>query len=137
MMVSQMALTSSEQSSQQQWHWLAEQMMDWSGLPVVHVRPTVFIDNPLFTFLNAASVRERHTMALPFGSGRTEPVTPTPVARIVALILGSDVDHQHHVYELTRPAVLDIAGLAERYSRALRFPVSGVDVPYERKEMAP
>lgn len=65
MTVSQMTLTSTEESHQHRLHWLAEQVMDWSGLPVTHVRPTVFIDNPLFTFLNAASVREHHTLVLP------------------------------------------------------------------------
>jgi uncharacterized protein YbjT (DUF2867 family) len=72
MTVSQMTLTSTAESRQHRLHWLAEQVMDWSGLPVTHVRPTVFIDNPLFTFLNAASVRERHTLVLPFGTDLTD-----------------------------------------------------------------
>jgi uncharacterized protein YbjT (DUF2867 family) len=131
MTVSQMTLTSTEESLQHRLHWLSEQVMDWSGLPVTHVRPTVFIDNPLFTLLNAASVRERHTLVLPFGEGRTSPIAPTDVARVVATILRQHEDHQHHVYELTGPEILDIDGLAERYSRALRYPVSGVDLPYD------
>ncbi|MCV7151661.1 NAD(P)H-binding protein [Mycolicibacterium pyrenivorans] len=53
MTVSQMSLTSRDESHQQRLHWLSEQVMDWSGLPVTHVRPTVFMDNPLFTFLSA------------------------------------------------------------------------------------
>ena len=130
MTVSQMTLTSTEESLQHRLHWLAEQVMDWSGLPVTHVRPTVS-DNPLFTYLNAASVRERHTLVLPFGEGRTSPIAPTDVARVVATILRQHEDHQHHVYELTGPEILDIDGLAERYSRALRYPVSGVDLPYD------
>jgi len=35
------------------------------------------------------------------------------------------------------PTAADIANLAQRYSRTVRFPVSGVDVPDERKEMPP
>ncbi len=42
MTVSQMTATSTEESHQQRLHWLAEQVLNWSGLPVVHVRPTVF-----------------------------------------------------------------------------------------------
>jgi uncharacterized protein YbjT (DUF2867 family) len=131
MTVSQMTLTSTAESRQHRLHWLAEQVMDWSGLPVTHVRPTVFIDNPLFTFLNAASVRERHTLVLPFGQGRTSPIAPTDVARVVATILRKPEDHGQHVYELTGPEILDIDGLAQRYSQALRYPVSGVDMPYD------
>ena len=49
MTVSQMTATSTEESHQQRLHWLAEQVLNWSGLPVVHIRPTVFLDTPLFT----------------------------------------------------------------------------------------
>src|SRR5215469_6879170 len=71
MTVSQMTATSTAESHQQRLHWLAEQVLNWSGLPVIHVRPTVFLDNPLFTSLAARSIRERGTLALPCGSGRT------------------------------------------------------------------
>jgi uncharacterized protein YbjT (DUF2867 family) len=48
MTVSQMTATSTAESHHQRLHWLAEQVFDWSGLPMVHVRPTTFLDNPLF-----------------------------------------------------------------------------------------
>ena len=41
---------------QQRQHWLAEQVLNWSGLPVVHVRPTIFLQNPLFSTLAAESI---------------------------------------------------------------------------------
>ncbi|MEV5832723.1 NAD(P)H-binding protein [Nocardia sp. NPDC052112] len=131
MTVSQMTSTSTDESHQQWLHWLTEQVMDWSGLPVTHVRPTVFIDNPLFTFLNAASVRDRHTLVLPFGDGRTSPIAASDVARVVAAILRAPQDHQQHVYELTGPQILDGDGLARSFSRALQFPVTVVEVPYD------
>jgi uncharacterized protein YbjT (DUF2867 family) len=46
MTVSQMSMSAMTDSPQQRQHWLAEQVMNWSGLPVVHVRPTVFRQNP-------------------------------------------------------------------------------------------
>jgi uncharacterized protein YbjT (DUF2867 family) len=51
MTVSQMDALSMSESHQQRLHWLSEQVLNWSGLPVVHVRPTVFLDSPLFTTL--------------------------------------------------------------------------------------
>jgi uncharacterized protein YbjT (DUF2867 family) len=131
MTVSQMTLTSSTESHQHRLHWLIEQVLDWSGLPVTHVRPTVFIDNPLFTFLNAASVRDRHTLVLPFGEGRTSPVAARDVARVVAEILRRPERHREHVYELTGPEVLGIDGLARSFSEALQQPVTGVDISYD------
>src|SRR5215831_20166406 len=41
MTVSQMSETETTSSPQQKQHWLAEQMLRWSGLPVVYLRPTV------------------------------------------------------------------------------------------------
>jgi uncharacterized protein YbjT (DUF2867 family) len=131
MTVSQMTLTSSTESHQHRLHWLIEQVLDWSGLPVTHVRPTVFIDNPLFTFLNAASVRDQHTLVLPFGEGRTSPVAAHDVARVVAEILRSPERHREHVYELTGPEVLGIDGLARSFSEGLQQPVVGVDIAYD------
>ncbi|MFB6962184.1 hypothetical protein ACFCYB_35705 [Streptomyces sp. NPDC056309] len=75
MTVSQMTSTSATESHQQRVHWLAEQVLNWSGLPVVHIRPTSFLDNPLFTSLAAQSIRKNGTIELPFG--RSWPPTKT------------------------------------------------------------
>ena len=132
MTVSQMTLTSTSESHQHRLHWLAEQVTDWSGLPATHVRPTVFIDNPLFTLLNAGSVRDRHDLVLPFGDGRTSPIAASDVARVVAAILLDPERHHRHVYELTGPQVLDADGLALAFSRALGRRVTLIDMPYGR-----
>jgi uncharacterized protein YbjT (DUF2867 family) len=129
MTVSQMTLTSTEESHHQRWHWLAERILTWSGLPVVHVRPTAFLDNPLFTVLGAGSVRKRGVLALPFGGGRTSPIAATDVAAVVAEVLREPEGRIGHVYELTGPEVLDTAGLAEQFSKALGRPISGEDLP--------
>jgi hypothetical protein len=36
---SQTTAASTAQSRQQRLHWLSEQVLDWSGLPVVHLAP--------------------------------------------------------------------------------------------------
>lgn len=132
MTVSQMTATSTAESHQQRLHWLAEQVLDWSGLPVVHIRPTVFLDNPLFTTLAARSIRESGTLALPFGAGRTSPVAVDDVARVVAAVLRDPTPHVGHVYELTGPRALDMVGMAVEFSRGLGRTVTYVDVPLDR-----
>ena len=132
MTVSQMTLTSTGESKQHRLHWLAEHVLNWSGLPVIHVRPTVFLDNPLFTMLNARSVRERGVLALPFGTGRTSPISAADVARVVTALLRDPAEHIGKVYDLTGPQVLDIDGLAEQYSRALGRPVTGEHLDYDQ-----
>ncbi|AWW36018.1 NmrA family NAD(P)-binding protein [Streptomyces cadmiisoli] len=132
MTVSQMTATSTGESHQQRLHWLAEQVLDWSGLPVVHIRPTAFLDNPLFTALPARTIRENGTIALPFGTGRTSPVAVSDVARVVSTVLREPAPHVGNVYELTGPRSMDMTEMAAEFSRALGRPVSYVDVPPER-----
>jgi uncharacterized protein YbjT (DUF2867 family) len=140
MTVSQMTLTSTDESKQHRLHWLAEHVLNWSGLPVIHVRPTTFLDNPMFTLLSKQTVRERGVLALPFGTGRTSPIAADDVARAVAALLRDPSDRIGQVYELTGPDVLDINGLAQQYTRALKRPISAEDMPldqWERQVLAP
>ena len=140
MTVSQMTLTSTSESKQHRLHWLAEQVLNWSGLPVIHVRPTTFLDNPLFTFLAKPAVRDRGVLTLPFGTGRTSPISADDVARAVAALLRDPEGRIGHVYELTGPEVLDANGLAEQYSRALNRPITAEDLPldeWERQVLTP
>ncbi|KOV98900.1 MULTISPECIES: NmrA family NAD(P)-binding protein [unclassified Streptomyces] len=132
MTVSQMTATSTAESHQQRLHWLAEQVLNWSGLPVVHIRPTSFLDNPLFTTLPARTIRENGMIVLPFGTGRTSPIAVDDVARTVATVLRDPLPHVGHVYELTGPRTVDMTEMAEAFSKALGRPVSYVDVPLER-----
>jgi uncharacterized protein YbjT (DUF2867 family) len=131
MTVSQMSLTRMTDSPQQRQHWLAEQVLNWSGLPVVHVRPTVFLDNPFFTNLAARSIAKDSTIRLPFGTGRTSPVAAEDVAEVMATILANPGAHVGKVYELTGPRSQDMNGVAAEYSDALGREVSYVDVPLE------
>ena len=55
--VSQMSITETTPSPQQKLHWLAEQALNWSGLPVVNVRPTMMLEGSLL-ILTPDSVRE-------------------------------------------------------------------------------
>jgi len=132
MTVSQMTTTSTTESHQQRLHWLAEQVFNWSGLPVVHIRPTVFLDTPLFTTMAAQSIQQNGTIALPFGGGHTSPVAVDDVARVVATVLRDPAPHIGRVYELTGPRSVDMTELAAAFSRALDRPVSYVDVPLDR-----
>jgi uncharacterized protein YbjT (DUF2867 family) len=132
MTVSQMDAVSTEESHQQRLHWLSERLLDWSELPVVHVRPTIFLDNPLFTTFAARSIADSGSIRLPLGTGRTSPVAADDVARVIATILRDPGPHIGKVYELTGPRSQDMTGVADEYARALGMPVSYVDVPLDR-----
>jgi uncharacterized protein YbjT (DUF2867 family) len=130
--VSQMALTKMTGSPQHRQHWLAEQALNWSGLPVTHVRPTIFLEHFFFSTWAAQSIAENGTIRLPFGSGRTSPVAVADVARVVATVLANPTKHIGLVYELTGPRSQDMTAVAREYEDALGRKVTYVDVPFAK-----
>src|SRR5262249_9884551 len=99
MTVSQMSVTSHTESAQQRLQWLAQQVLSWSALPVVQIRPTIFLQT--FVTLAADSIARDGTLPLPFGDGRTSPVDAGDVADVIAAVLADPSAHIGHVYELT------------------------------------
>jgi hypothetical protein len=78
MTVTQMSITETTDSPQHKLHWLAEQALSWSELPVITVRPTVFLEG-FFLLFAAASVRDADELALPMGASKTSPVASVDV----------------------------------------------------------
>src|SRR5215813_8573483 len=133
MTVSQMSIQNTTPSPQQRQHWLSEQALVWSGLPVVTIRPTVFLEGFFLRFV-APSVRDRGRIELPFGRGKTSPVAAADVARVVAAVLADPGPHVGRIYELTGPRSQDMDGVAREYSDALNREVTYADIPPEEWE---
>jgi len=107
MTVSEMSIQNTTPSHQQRQHWLGEQALAWSGLPVVTIRPTMFLES--FFQLAAQSIRDRDRIELPFGRGKTSPVAGADVAAVVAAVLADPISHLGRIYELNaeRPLGLE------------------------------
>lgn len=138
MTVGEMNLLNMTNSHQQRQHWLAEQALNWSGLPVVHIRPTVFLNHFFFSDWAAESIAAEGSIKLPFGTGKTSPIAVDDVARVVATVLGDPDQHIGQVYELTGPESMDMTAVAKEYEAALGRPVKYVDMPFEdwKKELS-
>ncbi len=95
-------------SLQQRMHWLGEQALNWSGLPVVHVRATVFLQHFFFSQWAAESIARDNTIRLPFGAARTSPIDTRDVAEVVAAVLEQPSAHVGKVIELTGPKSEDM-----------------------------
>jgi len=128
MTVTQMSITKTTDSPQHKLHWLAEQALQWSGLPVVTVRPTVFLEG-FFGLLAAQGVRERDELAVPLGNGRTSPISAVDVARAVAEILDDPAPHIGKIYNLTGPESADLEHYARAFSDVLGRTIRYRDVP--------
>jgi uncharacterized protein YbjT (DUF2867 family) len=130
MTVSQMSITETTPSPQHKLHWLAEQALNWSGLPVVHVRPTVFLEG-FFLTLTSDSVRKSDQIRLPFGEGKTSPVSGEDVARAVVALLTNPEPHIGKIYHLTGLQSENMHFFAQEYSKALGRTITFQDIPVE------
>ena len=128
MTVAQMNINETTDSPQHKLHWLAEQALSWSGLPVVTVRPTVFLEG-FFRQLAAPGVQASDELALPMGDGKTSPISAVDAARAVAVILDNPAPHIGQVYNLTGAESADLDHHARVFSEALGRPIRYRDVP--------
>ncbi|MFI9785121.1 NAD(P)H-binding protein [Kitasatospora sp. NPDC051984] len=128
--VSELDLAEAGESRQHRQQWLVEQVLGWSGLPVVEVRPTVFLENPLFR-VGLSSIARDGTIRLPLGRARTSPVAAADVAAVVAQVLAEPQPHLGRSYELTGPRSQDGDAVAAEVSAALGRPVGYTDVPLD------
>lgn len=130
MTVSQMNIHETTGSPQHKLHWLAEQALAWSGLPVVTMRPTVFMES-FFLRLAAGGVKERDELTLPMGDGKTSPISAVDVARAVSVILDNPAPHIGHIYNLTGFESAGLEHYAQVFSTVLGRSISYRNVPVQ------
>src|SRR5882672_6400087 len=128
MTFTQMSITESTDSPQHKLHWLAEQALSWSGLPVVTMRPTVFLDG-FFRLFAAPGLRDANELALPMGGGKTSPISAVDVARAVLVVLEDPTPHIGKIYNLTGFESADLEHYARLFSEALGRTIRYRDVP--------
>src|ERR1700757_2051508 len=128
MTVTGMSITETTDSPQHKLHWLAEQVLQWSGLPVVTVRPTAFLES-FFLTLGAAGVRDNDELALPLGNSKTSPISAVDVANAVSVILEDPAPHIGKIYNLTGLESTVLEQAARVFSEALGRPIRYRNVP--------
>ena len=99
-------------------HWIAERVFDWSGVPVVHLRPTFFAQWLLYP-RSRATIVEEGIIDLPYGEGRHAPIAAEDQARLIAAILAEPAAHLGKTYPLHGPIEQDQAGIAAAVSEVL------------------
>ena len=104
-------------------HWIAERVLDWSGVPVVHLRPTFFAQWLLYRF-SRATIVEDGSIDLPYGEGRHAPIAAEDQARLIAAILAEPTAHLGKTYTLHGPTELGQAGIAAAVSEVLGRKIS-------------
>lgn len=121
-------------SPQQRAHWVAEQALNWSGIPAVHLRATLFMENPLLTWFPIKNIMDRGELNLPFGNARLSPIAATDVAEVCTNILIEPEIHVGNAYALTGPELLSATDIAEKLSNVLGYDVQYVPQSLEASD---
>jgi NAD(P)H dehydrogenase (quinone) len=101
-------------------HWIAERLFDRSGIPVTHLRPTVFAEWLIYF---AARIPQLGFLALPFGDMRQAFIAAEDQARVIAAILLDPAPHKGQIYPLYGADEVTFAEAVAVISELLNQPV--------------
>lgn len=97
-------------------HRRAERHLERSGAAWTFLRASWFMQN--LTGIHRPEIVERDEIFVPAGDGTLNPVDARDVAAVAAAAL-AEPGHEHRAYDLTGPAALDFAAVAEAFTDAL------------------
>ena len=109
-------------------HWIAERLLDRSGIPVTHLRPTFFAE--WLTYMSE-SIRKKNMLVLPFGDARYAPITAEDQGRVIAANSNNPAGHAGKVYPLYGPKELAQHEIAEMLTQVLGRKITYVPVEIE------
>jgi uncharacterized protein YbjT (DUF2867 family) len=110
------------------WHGAVEQYLHAGGLPAVVLQPSFFMTNLLMV---AGGVADTGTLCAPTGGAPVAMIDPGDVAAVAAVCL-LDGRHAGETLQLTGPEPVTFHDVAAALSRAVRRPVSYVDLTAEQ-----
>lgn len=99
-------------------HWIAERVIHWSGVPVVHIRPTFFSEWLVFPWVLDQIVQEG-AITLPYGDGRHAPIAAEDQARLIAAVLAQPSGHIGKTYPLFGPVEMNQQQIADEIGKVL------------------
>lgn len=108
---------------------IAEEVFNWSGVPVIHLRPTYFLEWLLYPW--QLPYLRQGILRMPVGQGRHSPIAADDQARAIAALLKAPEAHIGTTINLSGPVEMDHAQMAAELSEALGRPILFQDLPVE------
>ncbi len=101
-----MDINQSTPSAQSNAHWLAEQALEWSGVPFVNLRPSIFMEVSCFRYFQLSSSYEWKATTLKeyVSKGNREQHTADHLAYLAKLIQKATLEVSPNVEVLTGSA---------------------------------
>src|SRR6266853_5598458 len=109
-------------------HWIAERLLDRSGIPVTHLRPTFFAEWLMYL---SESIAEKNMFPLPFGDARYAPIAAEDQGRVIAAILNDSAEHAGKTYPLYGPKESSQYEIADILTQVLNTDFVFLEVAFE------
>ena len=100
-------------------HWIAERLLDRTGIATTHLRPTFFAE----WFLYYPAMIKSGVIRFPFRRGRHAPIAVSDQARVIAAILQNPESHKGMTYQLFGAVEMDHSEIARQIGIALGKPM--------------
>jgi uncharacterized protein YbjT (DUF2867 family) len=109
--------------------FIAEQVLNWSGLAVVHLRPTYFLEWLLYPW--QLPFLKQGILRIPAGRGRHSPIAADDQGRAIAALLKAPDAHVGRTIALSGPVEMDHEQMARELSEALGRTIVFQDLPID------
>jgi NAD(P)H dehydrogenase (quinone) len=109
--------------------FIAEQVLNWSGLPVIHLRPTYFLEWLLYPW--QLPYLKQGILRMPVGKGRHSPIAADDQGRVIAALLNDPKEHIGTTIPLSGPVEMDHEQMAAELSEALGRKIVFQDLPID------
>jgi uncharacterized protein YbjT (DUF2867 family) len=107
--------------------FIAEQVLNWSGLPVIHLRPTYFLEWLLYPW--QLPYLQKGILRMPVGKGRHSPIAADDQGRVIAALLNSPDAHIGKTIPVSGPIEMDHEQMAAELTEALGRKIVFQDLP--------
>jgi NAD(P)H dehydrogenase (quinone) len=107
--------------------FIAEQVFNWSGLAVVHLRPTYFLEWLLYPW--QLPFLKKGLLRMPVGKGRHSPIAADDQGRAIAALLKDSGEHVGTTIPISGPVEMDHEQMAAELSEALGRKITFQDLP--------
>lgn len=109
--------------------FIAEEILNWSGLPVIHLRPTYFLEWLLYPW--QLPYLQQGILRMPVGKGRHSPIAADDQGRAIAALLKHPEGHIGTTIPLSGPVEMDHEQMAAELSEALGRKIVFQDLPID------
>jgi uncharacterized protein YbjT (DUF2867 family) len=114
-------------------HWIEERLLDRTGIPTTHLRPTFFAE--WFIYPGHLAQINSGLVRFPFRTGKHAPIAGEDQARVIAAILETPERHAGRTYNLCGPEERSyqewIARLSSLLEREIGYEVTSDDETWE------